>query len=227
MNVHNRIIMAAMLLGGLALPACNPCFGVEACSTDPQLNYTGRVMDRETGVAMPGVKISYIRTGGVEMDHDTLRATSDEDGFFTLHADAAEVGWVDGQFVVEPTDKPSYLVPEVRLHAQRRGGEGGDLGTIVTQPYYIFIGELKDSAGRLMPATIGFRRTGGVLATPTDTTVSTSDGYFYIVFRAESYGQIHGEFTVTPAAGGAAKVLPVTIYTSHTIHRPYATPLNY
>ena len=227
MNARKLTMTIAALLGGLALPGCTPCFGVEACSTDPQLNYTGRVVDRETGVAMPGVKISYIRTGGVEMDHDTLRATSDADGFFTLHADAAEVGWVDGQFVVEPTDKPFYMVPLVRLHAQRRGGEGGDLGTIVTQPYFIFIGELKQAGGSLMPATLTFRRTGGVLATPTDTAVSTSDGYFYIVFHAESYGQIHGEFVVTPAAGGASKVLPVTIYTSHTIHRPYATPLTY
>lgn len=221
-----RMVLALVLCVPVA--ACDPCFGTVGCNTGPVLNYSGRVIDRETDRPVSGVRVAFERTKGVEMFPSTVSAVSDADGYFTLRGEANEVGWVYGNFIVEPPGLPSYDL-EFRLHSQLRGGEGGDLGRLVLEPYFIFIGDIRDANDRVIPDVhVDFRRTGGVMATPTETSlVAGPAGDFVIVFKADEYGTIEGEFTLRPSDGRPARVVPVEIHTSHTIHLPYGTWLRY
>lgn len=225
-----RIGLRLSLVSTLALlAACDPCAGLTQCKTSSQLHYYGRVEERETGRSASGVRVSYVRRGGEEMYPDSIADVSDADGWFELDANVPRDGLVFGDFVIEPPGRPPYTVRWYPLQTRRRAGDGGDLGRLVLQPYFIFIGDVQDTGKRpLADARVTYRQVGGVPATPVDTVLVTDvEGKLVIVFRADAYGVIEGEFTIEPADGRPARVIPVKIHTSHTIHVPYATLLAY
>jgi hypothetical protein len=219
-------LLAALLLSA-PLAACDPCAGLSACGTSPHLNYPGRVIDRDTGKPVAGVRVSFIRIDGVAISPDTVVGISDSDGHFLLRADAAGEGQVRGDYLVEPPGLPGYRVAWQSLVTVNRAGEGRDLGTLVTVPYHVFVGAVRRADGSsLVGARLDYRQTGGVVASPADTTVTVgADGAFFIAFRAGEYGPIEGMFTLRGAGGAPLDSVAVTVWTSHTVHLPYATPL--
>lgn len=222
-----KLRLLAILICAVPLAACDPCAGLAACGTSPHLNYPGRVVDRDSGKPVSGVRVSFIRVDGVPISPDTATDVSDADGYFLLRAEAAGEGQVRGDYLVEPPGLPAYRVAWQPLVTVNRAGEGKDLGTLVTVPYHVFVGDVSRAAGgSLAGARLRFTRTGGVVASPADTTVTVGpDRAFVIVFRADAYGPIEGTFTLLGAGNDALETVPVTVWTSHTVHLPYSTPL--
>ncbi len=160
-GAHGALVL---LLAALGLDACSECTGTVSCSTPPTISYTGQVIDRPTGVPVPGVVVSFIRDSGVSLSPDNIATTSDGDGFFRLHATAAEGGQVYGSLhVVPPAPDSPYAVPGITLATTNVRGGGGWLGRLMTVPYYFILGFVYDrkTHERLPDVTVIMRRTAG------------------------------------------------------------------
>lgn len=149
----------------------------------PHLPYEAHFFDRATRAAADGIEVEFRRTGGIEVDPDTFRATTDVFGNVKLRPLAREAGVVRGELVVYPV--PPYrpfTVPDLEMatfYEQRfdstlvRIGVGADL------PY---AGTLKwaDSMEPAADIRLEFRRSGGVPIRP--------DPFFHVT---DAFGTFH------------------------------------
>lgn len=225
-----RSRMAGLAALGLvaAVQGCDPCSGYAQCEVAPHVTYSGQFVERTTGRKIGGAEVLFVRVDGVELERDTLRARTDADGFFLLSGHALQEGQVRGTFIVNPPDRGGYRVDFVTLRTSTRAGDGGQLGRLVVDPYTVYVALVTDRAtGQPVPgATVRWRRTGGIMATPADTVLTTTgDALIVIVFRGETHGVIEGEFTVTSASLGAFAPAPVQIWTDWSDRTPYLSYL--
>jgi len=157
--------------------ACEPCAGTASCHVQPELNYSGQVIEHNTGATMGGVEIVFVRKSGPLLTSDTVRVVSRDDGFFELRAAAFSDGTVVGDLTVRsPPPHSPYTVPRVELKTSRVRGDGGILGRIVVDPFMLMVGELRErkTLAGIVGATVTMRRMSGALFSP-DTVVFVTD----------------------------------------------------
>ena len=156
------VVVAAGLVGG-----CTECAGTPSCVDEPAISYTGEFINHRTGAAVRGVQVEWVRTGGIELDSDVIRATSDSRGFFKLEMGSVYIGSATGNLrVTPPAPFPPYTIAGVQLETTRRRGDGGNLGRLVVDPFLIIVGEVQDltTGSRVSAGTVRLRRVSGARA---------------------------------------------------------------
>lgn len=204
----------------LAATSCEPCAGTSNCRTEDRISYTGHIVERATERSIGGVQVSFIRTGGLELSSDTLRATSGSDGFFQFTATAKARGDVTGMLRVAPPGRPAYQVNGITLHTTNVNGDGGDLGRIVIDPFVTFIGEIRNRiahADTTIPnAVVTFVRTGGIAAEPEVIEVrSDAYGRFFFAPTVHEAGTLLGDIHVGAVGFTQTYIIPVRIDTRY------------
>lgn len=196
--------LGALGAATVSLTGCDPCFGVAGCLSGPRLSLGGQIIVYQTGQPVPGVALDFIRTGGISLDRDSVRVTTDGDGRFQIAVGASEAGEVEAEIAVRPPSAlPEYRVRGVRFRTSDVRGEGTELGRWVVEPYLAFVGELKNrrTGSRLAHAWVQLRRTGGVEIIPDIFSVQAdTDGRFYAEFRAREPGPVVVDLIVSSAA---------------------------
>jgi len=185
----------------VATAACDPCAGTASCHMTPEVSYTGQFIERQSGKSVGGVRVAFVRSGGSSLIADTIKAISDQDGFFVLRAGAPQDGVVQGVLVVTPPAPYfSYTVPGVRLSTHRIRGDGGFLGRLVVNPYLQLIAELHDrkTSAAVGGATVTIRQFGPAVVEPaTSQTSSAENGRFSWDPRVVAFGDLEVEFEVS------------------------------
>jgi hypothetical protein len=213
------------VLSAFGVWACDPCAGTASCRSNvDRIAYTGHVVEHSSGRSVAGVQVTFVRSSGPGLGNDTLRATTGTDGFFMLSADAKSAGKIVGTLHVEPPGRPGYDVAGIELNTTRTAGDGGDLGRFVSDPYVVFVGQIRDRltgdefAGGY--AAVGFQRTGGVAIEP-DTIATQADlyGRFFLAPKVEGPGVVEGRLTVR-IEGRGHFVMPLRIETRYRDEAP-------
>jgi len=197
-----RLAVAALSLWlGLGLEACDRCAGILSCTDGPRLSVGGQLIERATGAMVSGAAIDFVRTGGVALVSDSVRATTDAYGHFQLAVEAGESGDVVGDLVVRARDPwTPYRARGLRFSTSEVRGEGHTLGRIVVDPYIEFIGVLSDRRNRqpLVGARLTILRTGGVAVSAPDSVEMTldGDGRFHYDVKAVEPGEMIADLVV-------------------------------
>jgi hypothetical protein len=207
-------------VGFAAVAGCDPCAGTSSCRTSDRVSYTGHIVERATERSVAGTVVTFTRTSGVELLSNAMSAVSGADGFFQLAADAKSSGSVTGTLHVAPAGRPSYDETGITLRTTTVGGDGGDLGRIVIDPYITFIAVVrnrlvKSSAG-LANATVTFVRTGGIQISPATISTSTDpNGLFLLAPAAAQGGTLEGVLTISAPGLPRSFQIPVRIDTRY------------
>jgi hypothetical protein len=177
--------------------ACDPCAGVGACRTDPQVSYAGRIIDFAGGQGVAGVAVVFRPTGGVGLEVDSLVAQTDGEGRFRFVARALGAGEVLGTVTVRPpAPRLAYAIPGVRLATTGLRGDAGVLDTWTAQPYVAWVASVVTRRGPGAAwAFAKFRRTGGARLDGGDVLNAELDpnGFFYLEASALDTGTVTGE----------------------------------
>jgi hypothetical protein len=210
MNV--RALVVGLSLAGVA--ACNPCFGVSACSDAPHVAMEGTIVEQFSGQPTSGVRIDVVRTGGVELEADSATTTSGADGRWQVRLPAREAGDITVDINVHLPSVATYRVRGIHATATRLSGDGLVLPTWVVDPYFAFAAELfyrSTQDTRVEGATVEFHRTGGIdyyLGNGAQVFVGTTDaagrlGLFGVNVHSTTLGDLIGDLVVrfpTPIA---------------------------
>lgn len=147
------------------------------------------------------IPVAFIRTGGVELDQDTLRTTTDAEGKFILTMPAGSGGEVAGDLVfTPPAPIPAMRVSAVHLRTTRAAGNLYDLGRWkIDYPYlgYQIFLHYRAIGKPAVGLEAVFRQTSGIPITP-DTLRMVSDARGYLILRPEvsTVGTVTGDLTV-------------------------------
>ena len=202
--------LLALVLGAGA-QGCDRCAGVLGCTGEPRLSLTGQLIVRETGAAVPGAAVDFVRTGGVSLASDSISTTTDGAGRFQLAVGASALGQVVGDLVVRPPAPwHAYRARGVSYPTSDVRGQGQVLGQLVVTPYVAFLGVLSNRAdGRpLSGARVTIVRTGGVELTASDSFDIAADttGYFFFDVAAQDAGALTTDMIVhAPALPQASR----------------------
>jgi hypothetical protein len=75
----------------------------------PNLDYRLKVTNRQTGANVSGVRLDFVRTGGVPLDADTWTLTTDDQGNAHVPSRALQHGFMVGDLTITPPPPlPSY-----------------------------------------------------------------------------------------------------------------------
>jgi hypothetical protein len=163
-----RPIVALVVVGAaLTFGACSECAGTLSCTSAPLISHSGEFINHKTGAPVAGVQVEWVRTSGIEIDDDTIRATSDARGFFMLQTGSVYTGEASGDLrVTPPAPFQEYRIPNVTVSASTRRGDGGYMGRLVVDPFLIIVGEVQDltTNSRVPDGTVRLRRIGGARA---------------------------------------------------------------
>lgn len=161
-----RTLLVMVLAGSLAsLAACDPCFGVGSCNGQPRLAAEGTLVEHVAGNAVPGVRVDVIRTGGVELENDSLSTVTGPDGHWSLAAGARAAGDAVVDIKVSAPGLSPYRVVGVRVATTDRRGAGHIFPLWVVNPHFAYAAELYYRAlgdTRVGDARVEFHRTGGI-----------------------------------------------------------------
>ena len=192
------VLLAAVSLG---LTACSECTGTMSCRVDPEISYSGQILDRGTRRGVPGTSVAFVRDSGVALGVDTVKGMSDGDGFFALRAPTLRDGVVHGHLRVSPpAPHAPYTVPVVSMTATRTRGDGGFLGRLVTKPFFRLIGFVHDrkTQGAIEGAKVFWRRnSGGRVTQDTITFTTAAGGAFSWLPDVTQFGAIDATFQIT------------------------------
>lgn len=173
----------------------------------PTATATGQVIDYPTGRAIAGATISFAPTAGATST-GTISATTDGQGQFQLDVSAI-TGTVTGDLTVRaPAFPGGYTVHGFQLSSSKVRGEGTDLGRVLAQPYFAFLGQVHTRfIGANVVGTVEIKRVGGASLTDNDITVQTDAlGQFYVEYAASSADPLIANVTIT-SPGLAAPVV--------------------
>jgi hypothetical protein len=178
---------------------------------DPYLLLVGQLLNRRTGGALAGAEVTLVPLSSTALDAPPPSTSTNAQGRFQISAGLRQVGVVVADLLV--------VAPGVT--------SGSRVNAIHIEPVYFdvppsisavfpvgssleYFGEIVFRGTRqvVTNTVVTFRRTGGVLATPsTVTSVIGPDGRFKLSLLPESDGELVGQLTFAPTAGAA----PVTI----------------
>ena len=195
--------VAALFLAvalGFGAQACDRCAGIFGCTSAPRLSMGGQLIIRETGAAVGGAALDFVRTGGVQLASDSVSIMTDGEGRFQLAVEASNLGQVVGDLVVRPPAPClPYRVRGLSFRTSDVRGEGQILGRMVVRPYIDFIGELyRRSDGQpLAGASVTIIPTGGVHVSPDSFNLTAGpDGRIYFVANAAQPGDMVANMVV-------------------------------
>lgn len=163
-GIASRPLGAILVALGVLAAGCDPCSGVAACTGASRLSVEGRLFDERTGQPARGAIVDLIRTGGVALDFDSIRALANGDGSFTFAVAAAKEGVVVADITVRAASGGAYRVSGLRLSATRKRGEAVVLPTWSTKLSLPYLGQIfrRDAQRTLLAGTsVRFHQTGG------------------------------------------------------------------
>jgi hypothetical protein len=168
--MKSRWLGVGTALGCAALPfvlaACDPCAGVARCGgSSPYLAATGQIVDAATGMAVDGTRIDVVRTGGIAVATDSVRAVTTGGGFWRVELATSSEGTVIVDVQVSPPGALGYRVRGLALTTRANGGDANLNATWITRPYFNYAGELFLNGTvdeRIQNRPIEFRLRGGV-----------------------------------------------------------------
>jgi len=194
-------VLAVLPLCALAfLGGCDPCFGVFSCG-GAVLSYEGQIYDDYANRPAAGVEVMMVRRSGVELEKDTVRVITGEDGRFRIRVPAAAAGDVVADFVIDPSNSnDAYQIRDRRL-TTTRGENVLHLGRWPRVPVLTYLVELY-YRGTLTPvadARVEFRRTRGIEVNPdTFVTRSNPEGLFWLTPSPFRAGTLYADLIVDP-----------------------------
>jgi hypothetical protein len=166
-NVGARhALLVVAIAGSLAsLGACDPCFGVGNCDGQPRLAVEGTLVEHVVGNAVRGVRVDVIRTGGEELENDSLSTVTDPNGHWSLAVGARAGGDVIVDIKVSAPGYSPYRVVGTHVATTNLRGAGHIFPAWVVNPYFAYAAELHyrtPEDTRIGGASVEFRRTGGI-----------------------------------------------------------------
>lgn len=215
-----RLRIHALLLPVLAaLPACDPCTGIAACSNGQYLSANGQIVDHGSGRGIDGVRLDVVRVGGIAVANDSIRTVTADGGFWRAEFEPVSRGTLFVDVEVAPPNESAYRVRGVQLETREHGGDATLNQRWVSRPYFNKFGvfHLRSSGAPVGNTRVEFRRTGGVelrgpgIASGVYARVTDAGGYFRMFPYADAD-------TVLPT-GNDAVVGDLTLY----LAPPYGT----
>jgi hypothetical protein len=166
-NVRPRHALLVMAIAGslASLGACDPCFGIGNCEGQPRLAVEGTLVEQVVGNAVPGVRVDVIRTGGAELENDSLSTVTDPNGHWSLAVGARAGGDVIVDIKVSAPGYAPYRVVGTNVATTDLRGAGHVFPAWVVNPYVAYAAELHyrtPENTRIGGASVEFRRTGGI-----------------------------------------------------------------
>jgi hypothetical protein len=166
----------------------------------------GELQFRGDRAPLGGVDVVFERTGGADARPARVQSRTLPDGRFGLTLTTDEAGIVEGDLLVQtPGAAAPTRIPGVRLAA--RGDDSVRfLGRFGVGAQLLYVGQLAQRAtgAAAVGWTVTFRRTGGIaLLRDTTSAVSVDWGGFSIAPDTRAEGEVVGELTARPPAGGA------------------------
>ncbi len=208
-----RAVSAIVLAIGMsAISACDPCAGIASCRVVPTVSATGQVIDYASGNPISGATVSFAPVGSTTLS-GTISGATDSHGQFQLNGVASGDGTVTGDITVHASTFPGgYTVHGFQLTTSRVRGEGLDLGRVLAQPYFAFLGQVQlRFVGTRVVSTVQIQRTGGASLTNNDITAQTdTNGLFYLEFAASSADPVIANVTITQPGSTAPVVFQAT-----------------
>lgn len=176
------------------------------------MSATGQVIDYSSGRAIAGATISFAPVAGAALG-GAISATTDGLGQFQLHGVAATGGTVTGDLTVRsPSFAAGYTAHGLQLSTSRTRGEGLDIGRVLAQPYFAFLGEVhRRFIGSPVVGTVEIKRVGGASLANNDITLqSDAFGRFYVEYAASSADSLIANVTITAPGLSAPAVFQGT-----------------
>lgn len=191
-----------VLLLPLLVSACDPCTGLGRCGS-PQIRYEGELTRQYSEAPADGIRVEFVRTGGVALEEAVIVAETNRDGLFHLHGRALASGEVVGDlFFYPPPPLARVQVEDVRLTTAEAAGELRFAGSwSIPFPYLPYEVHFYERGTR-QPAAgleVEFRRTGGIRVEP-DTFRVTTNPWGTVKLRplTREVGELLGELVVHP-----------------------------
>ncbi|HEV8411152.1 MAG TPA: hypothetical protein VGQ30_11640, partial [Gemmatimonadaceae bacterium] len=194
-----RAIACVLIAATLALGACDPCSGIASCNVAPTVSASGQVIDYLTGRPVAGTIVTFSPAAGSKLS-GIITATTDAAGQFQLSGVATADGAVTGDISVRaPTFPAGYTIHGFQLATSRVHGNGVDLGRLLAQPFFAFLGQVQlRFANTRVVGTVRIQRVGGASLTNNDITVATDTlGLFYVEYAASSADDLVANVTIT------------------------------
>jgi 5-hydroxyisourate hydrolase-like protein (transthyretin family) len=177
----------------------------------PHLPYEAHFYHRRSGLPAAGIEIEFRRTGGIRVEPDTFRVTTDAWGNVKLTPITREVGEVTGELIVYPLPpfRP-YAIPGVKMSTFTTPRADSTVVRSGIGPHLPYAGVLVWE-GTGTPAAgveLEFRRTAGVSIHP-DPFVTLSDGFgtFHVNPTPLELGAVEGDLVVRSLETHAGHVL--------------------
>jgi hypothetical protein len=170
----------------------------------PHLPYEAGFYYRGSNRPAAGIEVEFRRTGGIPVEPDTFRATTDSWGNVKLRPLTATAGEVTAELVVFPLppNRP-FTITDLRLRTFTTGRTDSllvrqGIGSLL--PYAAVV-VWEDGTGPIAGAEVEFRRTSGIPIQPDPYRV-TSDAFGTIFLRPNPLvdGEVTGTLTVRPPA---------------------------
>ncbi len=206
MNV--RVLFITIIAIAIATGACDPCSGVASCHVAPTISATGQVIDYATGNAIAGATLTFTATSGPSLAAP-LTATTDSHGQFEFTGVPSGAGTVTGDVAVHaPTYAVGYTAHGVALTTSTTRGEGLDLGRVLAQPYFAFLGQVQSRfVGSGVVSTVHIVRVSGASLTNNNISVQTDTlGQFYVEYAASSADPLIANVTITAPGLSAPEI---------------------
>lgn len=174
----------------------------------PYLGYQFYLFYRSTGKAAPGVEVTFRRTGGVPLEADTLRLTSDARGYVILRPTVSTHGDVVGDLTVHPLPPQRPVVLRglsLRTFTTERYDSVIPVGIGFGLPYSAIV-VWEETGQGAAGVEVEFHRTGGVPIYP-DPFITRSDEHGTILLNPTplAQGEVQGNVILRPS-GGAQQV---------------------
>jgi hypothetical protein len=177
----------------------------------PHLPYEASFFYRATNQPAVGIEVEFRRTGGIAVEPDTFRTTTDAWGNVKIRPLTRVSGEVRGELVVFPLPPHrSFTIPDLRMRTFTTGRADSlfvrmGIGSLL--PYAaVVVWETNGQA--VAGAEIEFVRTGGVPVQPNPyRTVTDAFGTFLLTPIPLAEGEVVGRLTITPPAPWRARVI--------------------
>lgn len=129
------VLPALASLGLLSIAACqDPCFLVAGCHSTDRVAVEGRILDGQSGLAVPGTAVTLlVRTAG---NIDSAGVVSDERGLFSLVVPLSGLAPDSVALRVLPPGKPGYVISPLDCKPVTKWGDACVLNPIVTEPSF-------------------------------------------------------------------------------------------
>lgn len=171
---------------------------------DPSFFYGGQVTFRGNGQNVPGAIVSFVRTGGIDINPRQFQTVSGDEGFFLLEFHPLGDGTVIGDVTITPPDgRPPEKYRDVAFAAYDSTSKRytGLWGYGYRWAWAIEL-DRNDQLIHAPDVRVRFRRTGGLGLVPESIdTRSGPDGRILLQGVVPDSGIVEGELDVFPASG--------------------------